>query len=411
MQVIHPICAGMDVHKQDVKVCLVWRDADDQRQQEIRTYATTTGALLQLSDWLAQSRCPIVAMESTGVYWKPIYNLLEDAFTVWLVNPSHLKYVEGRKTDPRDAAWLAELLEHGLLQPSFIPEQEIRDLREVTRYRRKLVQEKASQHNRIQKILEDANIKLASVVSDITGVSARAMLAALVAGDKTPAEMAELARARLRNKRTELTAALEGRFRSHHARLLGLMLEHLDELDQSIADCDTLVEELLRPFQPQVERLRTIPGIERRAAEELLAEVGVDMSAFPSHKHLCSWAGLCPGDHESGGKRKSGRMRHGNRYLRSILSQCAHAVGRSKKTYLGARYGRLAKRKGKPRAAMAIAHDILEAAYFILRDDVEFVELGPDFFDRLQRDYQIRYHTRRLRELGIEVALPQAVAA
>ncbi len=411
MQVIHPVCAGMDVHKDDVKVCLVWRDPAGQRQREIRTFATTTGALLQLSDWLAEARCPIVAMESTGVYWKPIYNLLEADFTVWLVNPTHLKHVEGRKTDPRDAAWLAELLEHGLLQPSFIPPREIRDLREVTRYRRKLVQEKAAQVNRIQKILEDANIKLGSVVSDITGVSARAMLAALVAGEQSPAEMAELARARLRTKRAELTAALEGRFRPHHARLLRLMLEHLDELDQAVAECDALVEELVRPFQAQVERLRTIPGVERRAAEELVAEVGVDMSAFPSHKHLCSWAGLCPGDHESGGKRKSGKTRKGNRYLRAILTQGAHSVGRSHKTYLGARYGRLAKRKGKPRAAMAIAHDILEAAYFILRDDVEFVELGPDFFDQLQRDYQIRYHTRRLRELGLEVAIPQAIAA
>jgi transposase len=390
---------------------LVWRDPEGQRQREIRTFGTTTGELLKLSDWLAEARCPIVAMESTGVYWKPIYNLLEDACTVWLVNPTHLKHVEGRKTDPRDAAWLAELLEHGLLQPSFIPPREIRDLREVTRYRRKLVQERAAQVNRIQKILEDANIKLGSVVSDITGVSARAMLAALLAGDQTPAEMAELARARMRNKRTELAAALEGRFRPHHARLLRLMLEHLDEQDAALAECDALVEELVRPFQPQVERLRTIPGVERRAAEELVAEVGVDMSAFPSHKHLCSWAGLCPGDHESGGKRKSGKTRKGNRYLRAILTQGAHAVGHSRKTYLGARYGRLAKRKGKPRAAMAIAHDILEAAYFILRDNVEFVELGPDFFDQLQRDYQIRYHTRRLRELGLEVAIPQALAA
>ena len=411
MQVIHPICAGMDVHKKDVKVCLVWRNADDQRQQEIRTFGTTTGELLKLSDWLAQARCPIVAMESTGVYWQPIYNLLEDAFTVWLVNPAHLKHVEGRKTDPRDAAWLAELLEHGLLQPSFIPPTEIRDLREVTRYRRKLVQERVSQINRLQKLLEGANIKLASVVSDITGVSARAMLEALLEGNQTPAEMAELARTRMRNKRAELTAALEGHFRPHHARLLGMMLEHLDELDETVAQCDALVEELVRPFAPQIERLRTIPGVEQRAAEDVLAEIGVDMSVFPSHKHLCSWAGLCPGDHESGGKRKSGRMRKGNRYLRAVLTQCAHSIGRSKKTYFGARYGRLAKRKGKPRAAMAIAHDILEAAFFILRDDVEFVELGPDFFDDRQREYQIRYHSRRLRELGVEVPTPQALAA
>lgn len=411
MEVVHPVCAGMDVHKADVKVCLVWRDAEGARQQEIRTYATTTGALLTLSDWLAQAGCPIVAMESTGVYWKPIYNLLEDAFSVWLVNPAHLKHVEGRKTDPRDAAWLAKLLEHGLLQPSYIPPREIRDVREVTRYRRKLVQERASQVNRLQKLLEDANIKLASVASSVTGVSARQMLAALLEGTKTPAEMAELAQTRLRGKRAELAAALDGRFRPHHARLLRLMLEHLDELDLSIAECDTLVEELLRPFQAQVQALTTIPGVAQRAAEDIVAEVGVQMAAFPSHKHLCSWAGLCPGDHESGGKRKSGRTRKGNAYLRAILVQGAQAVGRSKTSYPGARFQRLAKRKGKQRAAVAVAHDLLEAVYFILRDGVEYRDLGPDYFDRLQHDYLVKYHTKRLQALGYEVVPAPPAAA
>lgn len=411
MDVVHPICAGMDVHKADVKVCLVWRDAQGARQQEIRTYATTTGALLELSDWLTQAGCPIVALESTGVYWKPIYNLLEDVVTVWLVNPAHLKHVEGRKTDPRDAAWLAKLLEHGLLQPSFIPPRAIRDLREVTRYRRKLIQERVSQVNRLQKVLEDANIKLASVASDVTGVSARAMLEALIAGTQTPAEMAELAQTRLRSKREALTAALEGRFRPHHARLLRLMLEHLDDQDASIAECDTLVEELLRPFQAQVQTLTTIPGVAQRAAEELVAEVGTDMTVFPSHKHLCSWAGLCPGDHESGGKRKSGKTRKGNKHLRVILVQCAQAVGRSKKSYPGARFQRLAKRKGKPRAAVAVAHDLLEAAYFLLRDGVEYQDLGPDFYDRLQRDHLVRYHTKRLEDLGYAVTPVERVAA
>jgi len=411
MEVVHSICAGMDVHKADVKVCLVWRDAQGRRQQEIRTYATTTGALLELSDWLAQARCPIVAMESTGVYWKPIYNLLEDQLTVWLVNPAHLKHVEGRKTDPRDAAWLAKLLEHGLLQPSYIPPREIRDLREVTRYRRKLVQERVAQVNRIQKLLEDANIKLAMVASSITGVSARAMLAALLEGTQTPAEMAALAQTRLRSKQAALTAALEGRFRPHHARLLRLMLAHLDEVDLAMAECDTLVEELLRPFAAQVQALTTIPGVAQRAAEELVAEIGTDMTVFPSHKHLCSWAGLCPGDHESGGKRTSGKTRKGNKHLRVILVQCAQAVGRSKKSYPGARFQRLAKRKGKPRAAVAVAHDLLEAAYFILRDGVAYHDLGPDYFDRLQREYLVKYHTKRLQELGFEVTPTQMVAA
>lgn len=411
MEVIHPCCAGMDVHKADVKVCLVWRDAHGQRQQEIRTFATTTRALLDLGDWLAQAQCPMVAMESTGVYWKPIYNLLEDAFTVWLVNPAHLKHVEGRKTDPRDAAWLAKLLEHGLLQPSHIPPREIRDLREVTRYRRKLIQERTSQVNRLEKVLEDANIKLAAVASSLTGVSARAMLAALLEGTHTPAEMADLAQTRLRGKRAELTAALEGRFRAHHARLLRLMLAHLDELEEAIADCDTLVEDLLRPFADAVQRLTTIPGVQQRAAQDLVAEIGVDMSAFPSHKHLCSWAGLCPGDHESGGKRKNGKTRKGNRYVRAVLVQSAQAVGRSKKSYPGARFQRLARRKGKQRAAVAVAHDLLEAAFFILRDGVTYQDLGPDYYDRLQQDYLVQYYAKRLNALGYEVIPVEPVAA
>jgi len=411
MNVIHPCCAGLDVHKADVKVCLVWRDARGQRQQEIRTFATTTGALLQLSDWLAQAGCPIVALESTGVYWKPLYNILEEIGTVWLVNPAHLKHVEGRKTDPRDAAWLAKLLEHGLLQPSFVPPQAIRDLREVTRYRRKLIQERASQVTRLEKVLEDANIKLAAVASDLTGVSARAMLAALLEGTKTPTEMAELAQTRLRGKRAELTAALEGRFRAHHARLLRLMLAHLDELDEAVTECDTLVGELLRPCAEEVQRLTTIPGIAQRAAEDLVAEIGVDMTVFPSHKHLCSWAGLCPGDHESGGKRKNGKTRKGNRYIRAVLVQSAQAVGRSKKCYPGARFQRLARRKGKQRAAVAVAHDLLEAAFFIRRDGVTYQDLGPDYFDKLQREYLVKYHTKRLQELGYEVKPAESVAA
>jgi transposase len=330
---------------------------------------------------------------------------------VWLVNPAHLKHVEGRKTDPRDAAWLATLLEHGLLQPSFVPPQPIRDLREVTRYRRKLIQERAAPVNRLQKVLEDANIKLAAVASDVTGVSARAMLAALLQGTHTPAEMAELAQTRLRRKRAELTAALEGRVRPHHARLLQLMLTHLDELEEAIAECDTLVEELLRPFAAEAARLTTLPGVAQRTAEELVAELGVDMTVFPSHKHLCSWAGLCPGDHESGGKRKSGKTRHGNRYLRAALVQSAQAAGRSKKTYPGARFQRLARRKGKQRAAVAVAHDLLEAAYFILRDGVGYHDLGPDYFEKLQQEHLVAYHTKRLKEFGYEVTRRDPVAA
>jgi transposase len=412
MQVIYPICAGLDVHKKDVKACLVWRDARGQRQQEVRTFGTTTGEILQLADWLAIRACPIVAIESTGVYWKPLYNLLENEFEVLLVNPSHLKHVQGRKTDVKDAAWLAELLEHGLLKPSFIPPREIRDARDLTRYRRRLIQERAAEINRIQKVLEDANIKLASVATSVVGVSGRAMLEALLAGTTDPAVLAELAKGRLRSKREALTAALEGRFRPHHVGLLRRMLEHLDFLDDAIAELDGALEELLRPFQAQVTALQTIPGVDQRGAQEILAEVGADMTVFPSQRHLGSWSGVSPGNNESGGKRKNGKTKKGNKWLRALLVQLAHAAGRTTNTYLGTRYRRLTKRKGGKRAAVAIAHDILDAVYFILRDGVEYQDLGADYFDRLQHDQLVKYHTKRLRELGFEVVTaPTAVAA
>lgn len=411
MQVIYPICAGMDVHKADVKVCLVWRDAQGQRQQEVRTFATTTGALLTLSDWLHTRQCPIVAMESTGVYWKPIFNLLEGEYEVLLVNPTHLRHVKGRKTDVKDAAWLAELLEHGLLHPSFIPPREIREARDLTRYRRKLHQQRTAEINRIQKVLEDANIKLASVASDVTGVSGRAMLQALLEGTQTPAEMAELAKGSLRRKRAALQEALEGRMRPHHALLLRRMLEHLDFLEEAIGECDTALEALLRPFAPQLQALDTIPGVDRVVAQELVAEIGVEMAQFPSHKHLCAWAGLSPGQRESGGKRQRTPTVKGNRWLKAALTQCGHTLARSRDTYLGVRYRRLAKRRGAQRAAIAIGHDILEAAYFILRDGVVYQDLGADYFDQLDREQIVRYCTKRLRGFGLEVVPTPTVEA
>lgn len=412
MQVVYPICCGLDVHKKDVKACLVWRDAQGHRQQEVRTFGTTTGEILALADWLTTRACPIVAIESTGVYWKPLYNLLEGEFAVLLVNPTHLKHVKGRKTDVKDAAWLAELLEHGLLQPSFIPPREIRDARDLTRYRRRLIQERAAEVNRIQKILEDANLKLASVASSVVGVSGRAMLEALLAGTTDPVTLAELAKGRLRSKRTELTAALEGRFRPHHVALLRRMLEHLDFLDDAIRELDGALEALLRPFALQVAALDTIPGVDQRSAQDIVAEVGVDMAVFPSHRHLSSWAGVSPGCHESGGKRKNGKTKKGNKWLRAGLVQLAHAAGRTTSTYLGTRYRKLSKRKGSKRAAVAIAHDILDAVYFILRDGVDYQELGADYFDQIQHEQLVKYHTKRLRDLGLEIQTgPVAVAA
>ena len=411
MRVVHPVCAGMDVHKGDVKVCLVWRDGAGERSEEVRTFSTMTRPLLSMREWLESYGCKVVVIESTGNYWKPIFNLLDGDFEVMLVNPGHLKYVEGFKTDPKDARWLAGLLEYGLLRGSFIPPREIRDLRDMTRYRRRLIEERTAEVNRVQKILEDANIKLACVATDIFGVSGRAILDALLEGKMTAEEMAELSKGRLRNKREELAESLVGRFRPHHALLLSRMLEHIDFLDDAIDACDTVIDGMLRPFTLKIENMDTVPGIDVRAAQDIIAEIGVDMSVFPTHKHLCSWAAMCPGNHESGGKRKSGKTRKGNKWLRSILVQCAQAAGHARKTYLGAQFGRFAARKGNQRAAIAVGHSILEAIYFILRDDVPYQDLGPEYFDKINKDRIIRSYTKRLEALGLVVQVTEAPLA
>jgi len=401
----------MDVHKADVKVCLVWRDSVGKRCEEVKTFSTMTRPLMSMREWLESHNCRVIAIESTGNYWKPVFNLLEGEFEVMLVNPGHLKYVEGFKTDPKDARWLAELLEHGLLRGSFIPPRDIRDLRDMTRYRRRLIDERTSEVNRVQKILEDANIKLACVATDIFGVSGRAILKALLEGEMTPEEMSELSKGRLRNKREELAESLFGRFRPHHALLLSRMLEHIDFLDCAIEDCDTVIEGMLRPFVSKIENMDTVPGVDVRAAQDIIAEIGMDMSVFPTHKHLCSWAAICPGNRESGGKRKSGKTRKGNKWLKSILVQCAHAAGHSRKTYLGTQFGRFAARKGKQRAAIAVGHSILESIYFILRDDVVYQELGPEYFDKLNKDHIIRHYKKRLEALGLAVQISEVPVA
>jgi len=411
MHVVNPTCAGIDVHKRDVKVCLVTRDTAGKRRQEVRTFSTITATLLLMRDWLQDNGCKVVAMESTGVYWKPIFNLLEGDFEVMLINPTHIKQVPGRKTDVRDCEWIAELLEHGLLKASFIPPVEIRDLRDLTRYRRRLVEARASEVRRVQKLLEQANIKLASVATDVMGASGRAILEVLLSGNQEPAQMAELAKGRLRQKKAELALALEGRFRPHHARLLTRILAHIDFLDQSIADCGEEIDQLCHPFDQIIERLDGITGVNRRAAQDLIAETGVDMSHFPSHKHICSWSGVSPGNNESGGKRKSGRTRKGNKWLRAILVECAQAAGHSKGTYLGAQFRRFASRKGKKKAAVVVAHSILEAAYFIIRDQLSYQDLGASHYDQINKDHIIRYHVRRLQSLGLKVELSELSVA
>ena len=363
-----------------------------------------------LAQWLTEQGVTHVAMESTGVLWKPVFNLLEGRCEVILVNPQHFKAVPGRKTDVRDCEWLAQLLEHGLLRASFIPPQPIRELRDLTRYRKLLIEERATEANRVRKLLESANIKLGLVATDILGASGRAMLGALRRGERDGAVLAELARGTLRQKRAQLAAALTGRFTAHHAALLGDLLDHIDFLDARIAGLSQRIAAAIAPYAGHVTHLQTIPGVDREAAETIVAEIGVDMSRFPSAGHLASWTGICPGNNESAGKRKTGKTRKGNRWLKPLLVECGWGAGRSRRTYLGAQYARLGHRRGKKKAAVATGHSILVAAYHILRTGGAYRDLGPDHFDRLASDRLTRHYLHRLQQLGHRVTLSAAVS-
>ncbi len=379
MEMLHRCCAGLDVHKKSVVAC-IRRIADDGRLEEkVGYFGTTTAELLALADWLAAAGARQVAMESTGVYWKPVFNILEPAFEVMLVNPQHLKKVPGRKTDVSDSQWIAQLLQYGLLRPSFIPPQEIRQLRDLTRQRSQLVRHRATACNRIHKVLEDANIKLAAVAADVLGVSGRAMLWSLVAGVEDPEALAELARGRMRSKLPELREALQGRVLEHHRFQLRELLGQVDELDERIARLSARIALALAPHTAALERLRTIPGVDARAAEVILAEIGVDMGRFATAGHLCRWAGMAPGNNQSAGKRKSGRTTKGSCWLRSVLVQAAWAASHTKATLLGARYRRWVKRMGRKRALVALGHKILVLVYELLSDGTEYEErLEPE---------------------------------
>lgn len=407
MEVVHPRCAGLDVHKRIIVACRLTPGPRGHPVRDVESFRTTTRGLLELSDWLAAFGISVVAMESTGSFWKPVYNVLEGSFELLVVNAQHLKAVPGRKTDVRDAEWIADLLRHGLLRPSFIPERPERELRELTRYRTTLLQQRTAEVNRIQKVLEGANIKLASVASDVVGASGRAMLEALVGGEVDPETMAALARGRLRDKHDALLEALEGRIGPHQRFLLAALLRHLDAIDQLVADVSAEIEARLRPFEAEIARLQTIPGVGRRTAETILSEVGPDMSRFPSSRHLASWAGLCPGSHESAGKSRSGRARKGSPWLRSMLVEAAKAAGRSQ-TYLGAVHQRLAARRGAKRATFAVAHNLLVIAYHVLSGGATFRDLGPTYFDERDRERTIHRLTRRLEALGYQVAMASA---
>lgn len=406
MRVVHERCAGLDVHKNTVVVCAITGE-----RQEVRTFGTMTQSLLSMVQWLEELGCREVAMESTGVYWKPVYNLLEAAeFKPIVVNAQHIKAVPGRKTDVRDAEWIADLLRHGLLRASFIPEREHRELRELVRYRRSLVQEKTREANRLQKVLEGANIKLASVASEVLGRSGRDMIKALCEGTEEPALLAALARGRLREKSEQLQQALQGRVGAHQRFLLQEQLAHIEEIEARIGRLDTEIEGRLAPFASMLELLETIPGVGRRSSEHLLAEIGTDMGRFPTHRHLASWAKVCPGNRRTAGKAKAEHTGHGNPWLRSTLIEMAWAAARSKDTFLSAQYHRLTPRLGRKRAVMAVAHTLLVIAYHILRDGKPYQELGADFHDKRSQKALASRLTKRLEALGYQVTLHKEAA-
>jgi transposase len=410
METIYPCCAGLDVHKKTVEAT-VRRVEQGRLQAETRRFGTMTADLLGLSDWLTSERVTHVAMESTGVFWKPIYNILEGAFEVLLVNAQHVKQVPGRKTDVKDSQWLAQLLQHGLLRGSFVPPGPIRELRDLTRHRTQLVSEKTRVANRMHKTLEDANIKLGAVASDILGASGRDMLRALIEGEQDTEKMADLARRRLRAKIPQLQQALEGRVTDHHRFMLRLLWDDLQHVESLIARLDARIEELMRPFEEQIERLVEVPGIDRRVSQVIIAELGTDMSVFPTSGHLASWAGMCPGSHESAGKRKSGKTTKGSHWLRAALTQGAWAASHTKGTYLAARYKRLVGRRGKKRALVAIGHTLLVVAYHLLGNDgLRYRDLGADYFDKLDPKRLTNYFVSRLERLGHKVTLEPVAA-
>lgn len=411
MRIEYERCCGLDVHKRAVVACVLVPDGKGGRQKQTRTFSTMTVEILAMADWLQQAGCTHVAMESTGVYWQPIFNLLEGQFEVLVVNAQHIKAVPGRKTDVLDAEWIAELLQHGLLRGSFIPSAAQRAVRELTRYRATLVAERARQVGRLHKVLEGTNIKLAAVATDIVGVSGRRILHALLAGVTEPGQLAELAKGRLRAKRAQLEQALRGRIQPHQAFLMAELLGHVDYLDEAITRVSQEVAERMHPFEAELARLDTIPGVNRRVAEDLLAEIGADMGRFASARNLASWAGMCPGNNESGGKRKSGQTRHGSPWLRQTLIEAAHAAARCKQGYLAAQYHRLAARRGKKKAVVAVGHSLLVIIYYVLTRREEYRELGGNYFDERDKQAVTRRLVQRLQKLGYDVSLqPTAIA-
>lgn len=423
METVYGRCAGIDVHKLFVMTCARITDEKGTVHEDVRRFSTMTGELLSMGDWLRSQGVTHVAMESTGVFWKPVYNVLEAGFTVLLCNAQHLKQVPGRKTDVKDCQWIAQLLQCGLLRASFVPPRPIRELRDLTRHRMQLMGEINQVKNRIHKVLEDANIQLDCVATDIFGVSGRAMLEALMRGETRAAVLQEFARGRLRGKKEALYAALEGMVREHHRFMLKTHYDHLRYLERAVRDLEERIRQVISadalnppdtqqtvsiPFVAAVERLDVIPGLNPRVIVSVLAEIGTNMEQFPTPGHLASWAGICPGNNESAGKRKSGKTTKGSPWLRRVLTEAAWAASRNKKTYFGAQYARIARRRGKKRALIAVAHSLLITIYHLLKYQRAYQDLGPDFFDRLNQQRLTNYLVKRLQSLGHTVTLTPA---
>lgn len=409
MDVMLERVAGLDVHKRSVTACVRTSRPAGERGEEKRTFPTYSGDLERLREWLAGEGVTHVAMEATGVFWKPVWHELEGHVELLLVNAKHVKMIPGRKTDVADAAWLAQLLECGLLRGSFVPPRDIRRLRDLTRYRKRLVQDRTRETQRVEKVLEDAGIKLASVASRTLGVSGRAMIDRLIAGERDPSVLADLALKRLRYRLDDLEQALVGRFEQHHAAMLVLHLGHVDQLTATIAELDGRIDAAMVDFAGQRDRLMTIPGVAKITAEVIIAEIGVDMSRFPTAGHLASWTGFCPGNNESAGKRRSGRTTRGSVWLRDVITQAAWAAARTKDSYLYAQFWRLAGRIGQRKAAVAVAHSIIVAIWHMLSDDTDYQDLGPDYFTRrMDPERAQRRLVRQLEALGLAVTVEPA---
>ena len=407
MQVLYPRCAGLDVHKDIIVACV--RCVSTPVHQEVRSFPTTTSGLQSLDEWLSSHACTHVAMEATGVYWKPVWHILEADFSLVLANAAHIKNVPGRKTDVNDATWIADLLAHGLIRSSFVPPAPIQELRDLTRTRKQLVREISQHSSRIQKILEDANLKLGSVLSNVLGKSGRAILQALIAGETNPDKLADLAEGTARKKRAELVEALHGRIREHHRGLLKVHLELVAALEQALADIDATVGKTLAPIRNSARLLTTLPGVSDLTAQVMVAEIGVDMSRFPTAAHLISWTGLCPRSDESAGKRRSSRVRKGAPWLKTALVTAAWAAVRVKNSYLQAPFHRLRSRRGAKKAILAVAASMLTAAYHMLKNGIPYRDLGADHYSSRDRSKAILRLVRRLNDLGCEVQItPQA---